>query len=182
MCITYIKSVNEIIFLTDIFYDMYPDATFIALVRDGLALCEGYLRRGISSAAECGSVYNLITQKMIKDSNRFDSYYIIKFEDVITNPIQSLTEIYNYANLDIKSLKKIRLKAKVHYNEKGERIKKYKKGEKVWLNFDESQNFIDPRINEYQIDKLIAEDKDEFMKIAKKSMDFFSYSNQKKEC
>lgn len=40
------KNLDGLIFLSAEFAKMYPDATFIALVRNGLAVCEGHLRRG----------------------------------------------------------------------------------------------------------------------------------------
>src|SRR5688500_3343803 len=42
------KNMTGLAFATPMLRQMYPDATFIALVRDGLAICEGWTRRGYS--------------------------------------------------------------------------------------------------------------------------------------
>ena len=50
------KNGTGTVFATDLLAKMYPDATFIALIRNGLAICEGFTRRGEYSAADSGSV------------------------------------------------------------------------------------------------------------------------------
>lgn len=170
------KNSNGIVFLTDILHEMYPDATFVALVRNGLALCEAYLSYGmVSSAVEFGKIYQKVTQKMIQDNRRLERYYIVKFEDIVNDPVKLLKLLYSYAKLDLNGIEKIRLKAKPHYNEKGNTITKYPSGTKVWLSFDQVNAFLDPNINEYQINKLSEDDKSSFMNIAHESMNYFSY-------
>lgn len=170
------KNLNGIIFLTDIFYEMYPDATFISLVRNGFALCESYLRRGtVSSASEFGKMYKIIAQKMIQDSKKIRRYYTVKFEDIVSNPVKSLKLLYNYANLNLNDVQKIRLKVKPHFKKTGKRTRVNIPGEKVWLDFDELNDFLDPNVNEYQINRLNNRDKNDFMKVAHEVMTYFSY-------
>ncbi|MGH2522290.1 MAG: glycosyltransferase [Anaerolineales bacterium] len=62
-----VKGVNGTAFLTGLFAAMYPDARFIALVRNGLALCEGFMRRGWA-AEDFGALYEAVCQKMLHDA------------------------------------------------------------------------------------------------------------------
>lgn len=50
------KNLNGLILMTDNLAAMYPDATFFGLIRNGLALCEGYVRRGGNPARLRGNV------------------------------------------------------------------------------------------------------------------------------
>ncbi|MCA9969918.1 MAG: sulfotransferase, partial [Anaerolineales bacterium] len=56
------KCVNGVVLATPLFTTMYPDATFVALVRHGLALCEGFVRRGWS-AQRAGQMYRTVGQQ-----------------------------------------------------------------------------------------------------------------------
>ena len=40
-----IKNNNGLVYCTELFFDMYPDATFIALIRNPIALYESHKRR-----------------------------------------------------------------------------------------------------------------------------------------
>jgi hypothetical protein len=160
------KNLNGIILLTDTLLEMYPDATFVALVRDGFALCEGYLRHGlVSTASDFADVYNRITGKMIQDSKAISKYKIIRFEDILDSPVETIEKIYSFAELDIHDLEKVRLKAKPHFNKEGVRVTEYARGEKVWLSY----------INRYQADRLSRQDKEEFLSLARNRMELFSY-------
>ena len=51
------KNMNGVVFACRRLSEIYPDATFISLVRNGFALCEGYVRRGWN-AEKVGKMYN----------------------------------------------------------------------------------------------------------------------------
>ena len=73
------KSVNYDINLTEELLKVYPDLYFIALSRNGYALCDGYLRRGYS-ATDFGRIYREIAEIMGRYSNSTPRFKLIKFE------------------------------------------------------------------------------------------------------
>ena len=54
-----LKNNDGLVLATKVFRTMYPEANFVALIRDGPALCEGRLRRGWT-AANFGAAYRQI--------------------------------------------------------------------------------------------------------------------------
>ena len=76
------KNVNGVVFTTPLFQKMYPDATFIALVRNGLALCEGFVRRGWN-ARDFGILYDRVCRRMLEDARSVSNYNIVRFEDLL---------------------------------------------------------------------------------------------------
>jgi len=173
------KNLNGIVFLTDILFDMYPDATFICLLRDGLALCESHLRHGrIASAREFGILYSKVAEKMIHDSETIKNYHFVKFEDLAASPLDTLDKLYSFASLDIREVKKLRLKAKRHLDGKGDWKSDHELGRKIWIPFEEVPAFIDPNVNKHHVRNLSEEQKRDFMEFGKASMEYFSYSNE----
>jgi hypothetical protein len=170
------KNTNGVIFTSQELQRIYPDAIFISLVRNGLALCEGYIRRG-SSAQEFGQMYDQICHKMIKDEAILHNYYIVKFEDMINDPSMFVKDIYAMANLDLTRVKKFGLKAKSSMDKDGVRKLMFgaKEGERVWVPLDGLSNHLRKDVDNNQIDRLQPEETREFLSFANDSMKYFSY-------
>lgn len=171
------KNVNGVVLASDILSDIYADATFIALVRNGLALCEGYVRRGWT-AEDFGKMYEKVCQKMIHDSENIPNYYIVLFEEMVSAPLSFIKKIYSFSNLDMSKVSKIRLQAKRSMDKNGTR--KYTFGgekdrEIYWFPINEIENYIRSDVNENQIIQLSEESRDIFLQYAKKSMEYFGY-------
>ncbi|MGB9715898.1 MAG: sulfotransferase family protein [Thermodesulfovibrionales bacterium] len=171
------KNVNGVIFASDVLSDIYPDATFIALVRNGFALCEGYLRRGWN-AKDFGMMYERVCQKMIHDSKNLQNYHVVHFEEMVSDPLNFMKKIYSFSNLDISKVSKIRLQAKKSMDKNG--IRKYifggeKDREIYWFPINEIENYIRTDVNENQIIQLSEKDRTIFLQYAKKSMEYFGY-------
>lgn len=171
------KNVNGVVLASDVFSDIYPDATFIALVRNGFALCEGYVRRGWT-AEDFGKMYEKVCQKIIYDSKKIPNYYIVYFEDMISNPSDFITKIYSFSKLDISKISKIRLQAKKSMDKNG--IRKYTFGgikdrEICWFPVEDIKNYIRSEVNKNQILQLSEQDRSIFLQHAKKSMEHFGY-------
>lgn len=171
------KNVNGVVLASHIFADMYPDATMIGLVRNGLAICEGFLRRGWT-AERVGKMYEKICQQMIHDANKMENYQLIYFEDIILDPVQCVNRIYNYIDLDIKLVQKFKMQAKKSTNKDGSRS--YTFGgtydrETHWYPIEEISNQFRKDVNENQIARLSYENKKIFLKHAGKSMEQLGY-------
>ena len=153
------KNNNGLIYLTDIFQTMYADAVFFGLVRDPVALYESYNRRGLfRSVKNFTEFYNRITDTMIMYEREKDNYHIVRFEDILKNPIKEIHRIYKLANLDYNKLTKLRLKEKPHYMNDGSYRTKKVMNRHYWLPLDRLNEIIEPNINYYQIDRIRKEE------------------------
>lgn len=171
------KNMNGVVFASGQLSVIYPDATFIAIVRDGLPLCEGYVRRGWKSA-DVGRMYEKVCQKIITDSQTLNRYHIVRFEDMVSDPLSFMEKIYSLADLDIQAVPKVRLQAKRSMDKDGTR--KYTFGgskdrETHWFDIDELDKFVRKDVNANQADQLSVEDRETFFREASKSLEFLGY-------
>jgi len=171
------KNVNGVVLASDLFSKMYPDATFIAIVRNGLALCEGYVRRGWT-ANDFGRMYEIVCQKIIQDSKNIPNYYVVRFEELASDPVSFMKKIYSFANLDISKVSKIRLQSKKSTDKNGTR--KYTFGgtkdrDIHWFDIEDIGNLIRKDVDENQIAQLNEKDKKIFLEKAQRSMEYFGY-------
>jgi hypothetical protein len=173
------KNVNGVVLASSIFKEMYPDATFIGLVRNGLAVCEGFMRRGKWSPERFGKMYEQICQKMIEDASRLDNYFLVRFEDMVATPLAFMDRIYSYANLDIDPVNKVRLQAKASMDRQGVRqytVNNASQDREVrWFSREELADYFRPDVNDNQIARLSEEDKEIFLHYAHNSMAHFGY-------
>jgi hypothetical protein len=154
------KNNNGLIYLSDAFKKMYPDATFFGLIRHPLALYEGYKRRKfVKSVEEFIAFYTRMCRRMQDDANRIERYHIVRFEDILQNFQPTLEQIYRDADLDIRQIDKVRFKSKPHFTGNGTRDVKYEIGQHHWMTFDEASTFLEGDINRFQIDRLTDSEK-----------------------
>ena len=157
-----IKNNNGLIFLNDIFLEMYPEATFIGLVRHPFALYESHKRRGTAVSNSPEIFFNYYTdmiRKMKNDEKRIPNYHIVKFEDLLTNPVGSIELLYQFSNLDFSKIKKIRFKAKPHTKKDGSYGTEYNIGQHYWVDVDNVGSIIDADVNKYQIEKISSKER-----------------------
>lgn len=170
------KNLNGLIFATGLFRSIYPDATFIGLVRNGFALCEGHIRRG-KSASEIARLYEKGCQKMIHDEMEIDNYHIYKFEDLIEKPQSTLQSIYKSAKLFPHKVDDIRFITTPVMTKAKER--KYIHGTKsqklVWYDWEKFHDFFQKDVNENQMDRLSESEINTIQKYAARSLEHFSY-------
>ena len=102
------KNLNGLIFISRNLAEMYSDATFIGLVRNGFAVCEGHIRRRRYSANEIAMYYQRGCQRLIEDSQRIKNFHIFRFEDVIEHPVELLKKIYMVSELELQKVNKLK--------------------------------------------------------------------------
>jgi len=110
---------------------------------------------------------------MISDAKKYSNYHIIKYEDLVTNTIETVTKIYNLAELDINKVNKLRLVIR-----KGERTEAHTGGEAeelAWYTWEEFKDIITPKFDKKQISSLPDSVKSEFLSYAKDSMKYLGY-------
>jgi hypothetical protein len=158
---------------------MYPDAVFFALVRDPLALYESHKRHKFTnSVAEFTHFYRKISQKMIEDAERYSNYHIIRFEDILVDPLDTVQKMYLLANLDFNKIQKFRLRAKAHFNGSGQHTTNYILGQHYWFDFEETNSFLEPKINKYQINRLSNDEKKDLIDLTQDISNILGYSVQ----
>lgn len=170
------KNINGLIFATGMFCQMYPDATFIALVRNGFALCEGHIRRG-TPAIEAARLYERGTQKIILDCAKLDNYYVFRYEDIVNEPRRTLERIYQACNLSIEKIDKIRFITTKVITADGEHeyVHLESKERLIWYDLEDFGNFFHPKVNRNQLARLTEEQKRVISEYAYRSLEYFSY-------
>lgn len=172
-----IKILNGLMFLDENLMDMYPNATFIALIRNGLAVCEGAMRRGVEMQA-IAKGYQLGCQHIIKQSQKHPNYYVFRYEDLVRFPVETSAKIYEAANLDTAAIKAIRLETKPVITKTGEHKNALGTQQKqlIWYDKHNFHKHMRSDINENQIKRLEASHKEAILNYCQKSLQHFSYA------
>ena len=170
------KNLDGLIFLSAEFAKMYPDGTFIALVRNGLAVCEGHLRRG-HKLKDIAHNYEKACKQIIIDSQKIPNYHIVRYEDIMTKPYDMLKRIYQLSNLDIGLVKKIRLKTTKVITKSGktEYVHGTRMKQAIWYEINNFDKHFRPNTNIHQIKRLSKKQKSIIIEIAKSSLENFNY-------
>lgn len=170
-----LKSVNDDITLTDLLLGVYPEAYFIFLTRNGYALADGYLRRGLS-AVEAGVVYNRIATLAKEYEHKVANYMTVKFEDVLQNPFHMAEKLFHFVNIEPYKISKIRLKVKrIIANDNEHKARYGNENKKYWFDDQSIGQLLNPDINKVQISRLSAEDIKSFSQEAHFALDYFNY-------
>ena len=171
------KNMNGVVFASKRLSEIYPDATFLSLVRNGLPLCEGYVRRGWK-AEDVGRMYQTVCQKMIEDEKSIPHYHIVRFEDMVAEPLAFMKQVYAFADIDLDRVPKVRLQAKRSMNKDGTRQYTFggvKDREIHWFDTKDMDKFMRKDVNKNQAGQLSPQDVTAFLEAARPSLDHFGY-------
>jgi hypothetical protein len=171
------KNPNGLIFTNKLFLKMYPDATFIGLIRNGFAVCEGLKRRGMA-IDEAAKMYEIVCQRMINDEKMLPNYFIVRFENMISEPLHFIKNLYKNVGLNPDKVDKIRLQAKKSMAKNGSR--EYVLGEKdrqmLYLSVADINKYFRKDVDNNQIKALGPKDQNIIKHIAGKSLNHFGYA------
>ena len=171
------KNMNGVILTTEMFSKLYPEATFIGLVRDGLALCEGFLRRGWT-VERFGKMYARVCGQMIEDAARLPCYKILRFEDILADSATAVRQAYAWAGLELWDGMKFRLQSKKSMGKDGRRSYTFGNGndrETHWFLLEELPNFLRKDVNENQKSQLSERDRNICLEYIHEPMTHFGY-------
>jgi len=162
-----LKNTDGLVLTTEIFHTMYPDVTFVALLRDGLALCEGKVRHRWS-AADFGAAYRQIVSQILEDAARYERYAIVRFEDLVARPIEVVRRLYRFAGLAPDEAVHYRLQAKLVTMPSGERVLRggIRVRDLFWCTAEDVQGHLLADVDESQKRKLRASDRRAFLAAA----------------
>ena len=170
-----LKSVDWDIFLNDCFRQMYRNIHFIGLIRNGYSVCNGRVRRGKSPEA-VGKQYARVAQEMIRCSDAWDRFKIVRFEDVIADPFAISRELFSFCGLSPVALPKLRLKSKCVLSSNGAHQPRFGETDRTyWFDRRQIVAALDPRIDERQASSLTPEDRIAFERHAHHMLDHFGY-------
>jgi hypothetical protein len=171
------KNVNGVVLASDLFSNIYPKSRFIGLVRDGLALCEGFIRRGWT-AERFGKMYARVCNQMIEDANRMPDYHLMRFEDILVDPKTAIEEAYGWLGLDVLPGMKYRLQSKRSMDKNGQRSYLFggnKDREVFWFSMEELKVRLRPDVNQNQIAQLSEQDKEICLNFVREPMEYLGY-------
>jgi hypothetical protein len=170
------KTLSGLIYLGENLATMYPDATFIALIRNGLAVCEGASRRG-TELSEMARYYQQGCQQMLSYSKHLPNYHIFRYEDLMAKPLETLSQILKAADLDIGHMNSIRQEIKPLINKEGKHLTPTDKAfnQLVWYDLNNFMNHLVPNVNDNQIQRLSQEQKASIINECGSSLEQFGY-------
>ena len=167
------KNLDGLVFTTPLFASMYPDATFFGLVRNGLAVCEAHIRRGISASAY-GKLYAHVCGQLATDARRLPNFHVVRYEALTNETIDTAQQIFKLAGLDGNRVEKYRL---VVGNEGDQQRTGGTASNLAWYSPQEFAETIATGIDEEQIRRLSPKDRDDFLKEAGNVMEILGYGN-----
>ena len=149
------KHNNGLAYLTGPLLDVYPDASFFALVRHPVALYESHLRRGIAkSPGQFVSFFNTVARKVIEDQDKYPRYHLVRFEDALDDPVGTAKRLQTLAGFEPALCPKLRFKAKRHFRSNGTYGSELEEGRHYWFAPDEVREFFEPSVNRIQEEQL----------------------------
>ncbi|MBT3960801.1 MAG: hypothetical protein HOE96_02895 [Candidatus Marinimicrobia bacterium] len=173
-----LKNNNGLTFCSNLFLKIFPDTTFIGLVRHPIALYESHKRRKTPVAESLNTFtnyYKKMVEKMLNDKESIPNYHIIKFEELLTSPIESIKKLYGWAQLEFSMIRKIRLKAKPSMNEDGVHLTPLKENKHYWFSFVELGEYLDTDVNKHQVSRLEQIEKESLIKSLREVMPKIGY-------
>lgn len=171
------KNNNGLSFLSDIFAEMYPDATFFALLRDPIPLYESHRRRKISkSPQEFATFYNRLVSRAVRDRARLKNYHIVRFEDILVDPKKMIPELYRLTSLDPSRVRKVRFRAKPHYLRDGTHGSTLPALGHYWFDLDKVYEILEPEINRLQVEHVPQMEREWVAELTKEHREMFGYA------
>jgi len=155
---------------------VFPDACFVGILRNGLALCESALRRGTATSAHAfARRYVTLTRRMQQSSRDLPRHTLVRFEELLAQPRRFAARVYRAAGLDLSPDQPVRLKARTHYTAPGVRGSSGTEGEKEWMSLSALPRFLQPDVDRLQAAQLSPGDRDAFLAVAGELMEELGY-------
>ncbi len=101
------KLLQGLLHLTEEMMRAYPRARFVGIVRNGLALCEGHMRRG-TDPERAAAAWREACERMLDYADRHESFRLIRFEQLVRDPLATFETISRHAGLDPDRIESIR--------------------------------------------------------------------------
>lgn len=170
------KSLGDDVVLTPALADYFPDSRCISVVRNGLAVAEGWIRRG-ATPGHAAAAYVRFTREVFCQERVLPRHLVVKFEDCLADPVGQLQRMCRFIGVDSAEIGKIRLKAKSVVDAAGNHRTAFgEEGRKIWIDAAEVRSYLDSSVTENQVRRLPGEVRDEVVAIAGDAMRHLGYS------
>lgn len=170
-----LKSVDWDIYFIDLLLKIYPDMYIIMLTRNGYAVANGHLRRGIS-LQETATLYKEIGFLMNSIAQKHPKTLFVKFEEFIDKPFEVAEKLYRFTETEPFKVEKLRLKSKIIVSEENIQAPKYGEvNRKYWFSRENVNSLIDLDINNKQIAQLRPDQIREYNSLAGDTLKNFGY-------
>lgn len=145
------KNVNGMTFTDRMFHDLLPGMASVYLVRNPFSLWESFARYGRVPAYEHFiALYRAVADEMVYRAQETGGM-LVRFEDVLADPVARSREILQSLELDPARLGKYRLQIKPHFQAHGER----NSGRTfVWTDAEHIGEHITAGVDAHQIARL----------------------------
>ena len=130
----------------------FPNAHFIALIRNGYAVAEGIHRKAGQSVEVAAKQWQQSNRIMLDQLEKVDHKLLLRYEDLTSHPVESLDKVMNFLGLDASRLK----------------------ADKQWTVHGETSKIRN--MNKRSLARLSEEDKNFIHKEAGEMLDAFHYN------
>ncbi|MDW3192756.1 MAG: sulfotransferase [Cytophagales bacterium] len=162
---------------SELLYKSFATVHFIYLMRHGHAVCESWLRRGVS-AKRAGYYYARFFDEILTQTKQYENSMVIRFEDVIKAPFDTSQKLFDFTNEMPDQLPKLRFKSKkvIQSNDSydvpyGELNSKY------WFSRQDIHHFLMADIGARHQDRLSRSDRKSFDLEANRVLNYFNYDH-----
>lgn len=165
------KNLNGLVFTTPLFARMYPEATFFGLLRNGLAVCDGHVRRGRPAGA-FGKLYARACGQMLADARRLPNFHLVRYEALTRETLDTAGKVFELSRLDGTQVRAFRLV--VGHGGDGSRTGGTA-DQLRWYSPREFEETITSGIDDEQIRHVSQQDRDDFLAEAGSVMEELGY-------
>ena len=172
------KGVDSDVELNPLLDALYYDVAHIAVVRNGYAVCNGWMRRGMS-ANQAGRRYAGIVRRMLATRKSADTFVLVKFEEMMRDPFGTAERLFTTLGLQPTALPKLRLKSKRVLDESGEHRTRFgEEGRKYWLDPAAVAQVLDAEIDTRQESRLDPASREAFERNARGVLEELGYLDE----
>ena len=168
------KNVNGLIFLSPELSRIYPDATFVALVRNGYAVCEGHMRRGATARA-AAALYDACCSRIAEDAEALPGYHVLHFEELVAEPAAAVRKVYGWCGLSPDEVPVFRLPERRTARAR-ECAQAVPHTALTWYRLGELADAMEPDADRRQLARLSTADRETIGAVAGESLARFGYA------
>lgn len=162
---------------SDLIYDSFSSVHFMYLMRHGHAVCESWLRRGIT-AKKAGYYYAKFFDETLNQTKQYRDSIVIRFEDVLKEPFATSSTLFEFAHEVPCELPKLRFKSKkVIHQDNSYDVSYGELNRKYWFDKKNIHNFLMSDIGTRHQDRLSSADRKKFDREANKALNYFNYDH-----
>lgn len=161
------KSLGGDVILTRKISESFPQVYVVSVVRNGLAVAEGWTRRGLS-ARRAAKKYVRAMGIILNQSERLPNHQFLRFEDLVKDPVATAHNLYRFVGLGSDPEMAFRLKAKPFMREDGSYTTSLgQEGQKVWLPPNKLKEVFDGGVDLAQTARLTEEERKTIIRLTR---------------